>query len=104
MVPIDGHWSPMVRAYGHGHKTIVDLLAWEDTNVDAEERGNNRVLSEAARCGHMKLVHRLLTKKRVDIKSTDYDGMSALSYATKLQHTEMLKFLVEQKGIRLLKS
>jgi ankyrin repeat protein len=105
MVLIDGRWSPVVRAYGHGHKTIVDiLLAWEDTDVDAEERGNNRALTEAARCGHMELVHRLLTKKGVDINATDYDGMSALSYAAKLQHTEMLKFLVEQKGIRLLKS
>ena len=90
----DGRGGALHRACQHGHTAVVSLLV--DRGFDTNRRAHSGwvPLMIAALRGNVAVVEILLSRKEIQIDRQDDDGWTALWYASRYNHPEVIGLLL----------
>ena len=90
-------WTVLHFSAQSGSHDLIDFFVKKGVNVLLETRAGNNSLHIAASNGHLSLCETLITKYKLDVKMTDNDGWTALSFAAENGSYELIEFFVEKK-------
>ena len=90
-------WTVLHFSAQSGSHDLIDFFVKKGVNVLLETRAGNNSLHIAASNGHLSLWETLITKYKLDVKMTDNDGWTALSFAAENGSYELIEFFVEKK-------
>ena len=90
-------WTVLHFSAQSGSHDLIDFFVKKGVNVLLETRAGNNSLHIAASNGHLSLCETLITKYKLDVKMTDNDGWTALSFAAENGSYEVIEFFVEKK-------
>ena len=90
-------WTVLHFSAQSGSHDLIDFFVKKGVNVLLETRAGNNSLHIATSNGHLSLCETLITKYKLDVKMTDNDGWTALSFAAENGSYELIEFFVEKK-------
>ena len=90
-------WTVLHYSAKSGSHDLIDFFVKKGVDILLETRAGNNSLHIAASNGHLSLCETLITKYKLDVKMTDNDGWTALSFAAENGSYELIEFFVEKK-------
>jgi ankyrin repeat protein len=89
-------WTPLHYAAAVGNVDIMKLLLDKSAYIDAESPNKTTPIMMAARAGQTDAV-KLLIEEGADLSLTNEQGLSALDFAKKGEHPELVELLQPHK-------
>jgi uncharacterized protein len=92
-------WTPLHYAAAGGHNTIVKMLLERHAYIDAESPNKTTPIMMAAYEGHIHTV-KLLLDEGADLRLQNELGMTALNFAERADHQDIVEGLRYQMSLR----